>query len=110
LLAWLAGLYMIPYGIANPMATELGAGEAAVGLIMAGPSIGALIGGFVFTRFVAPTTRMRLLGPLAVLTSTPLLLWLFPMPLWLMVTVLALSGTFGAYQIVANAAFVLCAP
>ena len=110
LLAWLAGLYMIPYGIANPMATELGAGEAAVGLIMAGPSIGALVGGIVLTRFIAPPTRMRLLGPLAVLTSVPLLLWLFPIPLWLMVTVLALSGTFGAYQIVANAAFVLCAP
>ena len=110
LLAWLAGLYMIPYGIANPMADELGAGDAAVGLIMSGSSIGTLIGGFTLTRFVGPPTRMRLLGPLAVLTSAPLLLWMFPMPLWLMVTLLALSGAFGAYQIVANAAFVLCAP
>jgi len=110
LLAWLAGLYMIPYGLANPMAAEIGAGAAAAGFIMAGSSIGAFLGGFVLTRLVPPPTRMRLLGPLAVLTSVPLLLWLFEPPLWLMVTALALCGVAGSYQFVANAAFVLCVP
>lgn len=110
LMAWVAGLYMIPYGIANPMADELGAGPGAAGLIMAGPSIGTLIGGFLLTRFVPPPTRMRWMGPLTVLASVPLLLWLLPLPLWLMVTALALSGAAASYQIVANAAFVLCTP
>ncbi|WP_028646762.1 MFS transporter [Nocardiopsis sp. CNT312] len=110
LLAWLAGLYSIPYGLANPIADEAGAGPAAAGLIMAGSPVGALIGGFVLTRLVPPPTRIRLLGPLAVLTSVPLLLWLADPSLWLMVTALALVGMAGSYQFVANAAFVLCVP
>ncbi|OLT29310.1 MFS transporter [Nocardiopsis sp. CNR-923] len=110
LLGWLAGLYSIPYGLAKPITTEIGAGDAATGFIMAGSSVGALIGGLVLTRLVPPPTRMRLLGPLAVLTSIPLLLWLFHPPLWLMVTALALVGVAGSYQFVANAAFVLCVP
>lgn len=110
LLAWLAGLYAIPYGLANPMADEIGAGAAAAGFIMAGSSVGAFVGGLVLTRLIPPPTRMRLLGPLAVLTSVPLLLWLANPPLWLMVTALALCGVAGSYQFVANAAFVLCVP
>ncbi|WP_150241374.1 MFS transporter [Nocardiopsis quinghaiensis] len=110
LLAWLAGLYGIPYGLANPMAEEIGAGPAAAGFIMAGASVGAFAGGLVLTRIIPPPTRMRLLGPLAVLTCVPLLLWLASPPLWLMVTALALCGVAGSYQFVANAAFVLCVP
>ncbi|WDZ90541.1 MFS transporter [Nocardiopsis sp. HUAS JQ3] len=110
LLAWLAGLYGIPYGLANPMAEEIGAGAAAAGFIMAGSAIGGFVGGFVLTRFVPPPVRMRLLGPLAVLASAPLLLWLTEPPLWLMVSALALCGVAGSYQFVANAAFVLCVP
>ncbi|QVJ01369.1 MFS transporter [Nocardiopsis eucommiae] len=110
MLAWLAGLYSIPYGLANPMATEAGAGPAAAGFIMAGQSIGALVGGFVLTRLIPPPTRTRLLGPLAILTCVPLLLWVFPMPLWMMITALTLCGAAGSYQFVANAAFVLCVP
>ncbi|WP_160050136.1 MFS transporter [Nocardiopsis sp. FR4] len=110
LLAWLAGLYGIPYGLANPMAAEIGAGAAAAGFIMAGSSVGAFVGGLVLTRIIPPPTRMRLLGPLAVLTCLPLLLWLVGPPLWLMVAALALCGVAGSYQFVANAAFVLCVP
>ena len=110
LLAWLAGLYGIPYGLATPMADEAGAGPTATGFIMAGASIGALFGGLVLTRLIPPPTRMRLLGPLAALTSVPLLLWFFQAPLWVMVVALALCGAAGSYQFVANAAFVLCVP
>ncbi|WP_026119335.1 MFS transporter [Nocardiopsis ganjiahuensis] len=110
LLAWLAGLYSVPYGLANPMAAEAGAGPAAAGFIMAGQSIGALVGGFVLTRLIPPPTRVRLLGPLAILTCVPLLLWVLQMPLWMMIGALALCGAAGSYQFVANAAFVLCVP
>ncbi|WP_285729360.1 MFS transporter [Nocardiopsis sp. ATB16-24] len=110
LMAWLAGLYGIPFGLANPMAAEVGAGPTATGFLMAGPSMGAFLGGLVLTRVIAPPTRMRLLGPLAVLSSVPLLVWLADPPLWLMVTSLALCGVAASYQFVANAAFVLCVP
>ena len=110
LLAWLAGLYSVPYGLANPMADEAGAGPAAAGFIMAGQSIGALVGGFVLTRLIPPPTRIRMLGPLAILTCVPLLLWVFQMPLWTMIVALTLCGAAGSYQFVANAAFVLCVP
>ncbi|RNL84312.1 MFS transporter [Halostreptopolyspora alba] len=110
LFAWLAGFYMIPYGLANPLADDMGAGPSTAGLIMAGPSMGAVIGGLVLTRLISPDTRMRLVGPLAVVASAPLLLWTVHPPLWLMVTLLALSGAASSYQFVANAAFVLCAP
>ncbi|WP_042282378.1 MFS transporter [Nocardiopsis alba] len=110
LMAWLAGLYGIPYGLATPMAAEAGGGPTAAGFIMAGAAIGALFGGLILTRLVPPTTRIGLLGPLAALTSVPLLLWVFQMPLWAMVLALAVCGAAGSYQFVANAAFVLCVP
>ncbi|QBI56416.1 MFS transporter [Streptomonospora litoralis] len=110
LFAWLAGLYMMPYGLANPLADAAGGGATAAGLIMAGPSMGAVVGGFVLTRLINPVTRMHLLGPLAVAASAPLLVWLADPPLWAMVALLALAGTAASYQFVANAAFVLCVP
>ena len=110
LLAWLAGLYMIPYGLASPLSEQVGGGPTSAGLIMAGPFIGAFFGGFVLTRLIPPPTRIRMLGPLAVLASVPLLLWLFDLPLWVMIVALAVSGACSSYQIVANAAFVLCVP
>jgi len=110
LFAWLAGFYMVPFGLAGPLSDEVGAGAVGTGLIMAGPSMGALVGGFVLTRLIAPGIRIRLIGPLAVGGSVPLLAWLADLPLWAMVALLALSGALSAYQLVANAAFVLCVP
>ncbi|GAA4942934.1 MFS transporter [Streptomonospora halophila] len=110
LFAWLAGLYMMPYGLANPLADEAGGGATAAGFIMAAPSLGAVIGGFVLTRLINPTTRMHLLGPLSVTASAPLLLWLADPPLWAMIGLMVFSGAAASYQIVANAAFVLCVP
>ncbi|MEY9214846.1 MFS transporter [Thermobifida halotolerans] len=110
LLAWLAGCYVIPYGIATPMAAEMGGGAATAGLIMAAPSIGAILGGLPLTRLVSPETRTRLLGPLAVVASLPLVAWVLEPPLWAMVLLLVVSGMAASYQFVANATFVLCAP
>ncbi|WP_461002428.1 MFS transporter [Streptomonospora sediminis] len=110
LFAWLAGLYMVPYGLANPLADQAGGGATAAGLIMAAPSLGAVIGGVVLTRLINPSTRMHMLGPLAIAASAPLLVWLADPPLWTMVTLMVLSGAAASYQFVANAAFVLCVP
>lgn len=110
LIAWLAGFYVIPLGIANPLATATGGGAAAVSVIMASVPAGALIGGFVLTRLIDPRTRIRLIGPLALLSSLPLLAFVFQPPLWVVALLLVASGMFGAHQLVANAAFVLCVP
>ncbi|WP_369406288.1 MFS transporter [Nocardiopsis trehalosi] len=110
LLAWLAGFYMVPYGLANPLADRVDGGPMAAGMIMAGSALGAVIGGFVLTRLINPDTRMRLLGPMAVAASLPLLAWLLEPPLWAMVLLLVFSGMMASYQFVANAAFVLCVP
>ncbi|GAA4899870.1 MFS transporter [Streptomonospora salina] len=108
--AWLAGIYMMPYGLANPLADEAGGGSTAAGFIMAGPSLGAVAGGLVLTRLISPTTRMHMMGPLAVAASAPLLLWMADPPLWAIVALLITSGAAASYQFVANAAFVLCVP
>ncbi|WP_236700420.1 MFS transporter [Allosalinactinospora lopnorensis] len=110
LFAWLASFYMVPYGLANPLVDEVGGGPTAAGMIMAGPSMGAMLGGFVLTRLISPDVRMRLIGPLAVIASVPLLLWLLHPPIWAMVALLVVSGMAASYQFVANAAFVLCVP
>ncbi|GAA3762215.1 MFS transporter [Salinactinospora qingdaonensis] len=110
LFAWLAGFYMVPYGLANPLAAQLDRGAAAAGLIMAGPAMGAVLGGFVLTRLISPAPRMRLIGPLAIAASLPLLGWLAQPPLWVMVALLVVSGACASYQFVANATFVLCVP
>ena len=110
LLAWLAGCYIVPYGVATPMAAEIGGGPATAGMIMASPAIGAIIGGFPLTRLVPPPLRTHLLGLLAILASLPLTVWILKPPLWAMVLLLVVSGMAASYQFVANATFVLCAP
>ncbi len=110
LLAWLAGCYIVPYGVATPMAAEIGGGPATAGLVMAAPAIGAVLGGLPLTRMVPPPVRTRLLGLLAVVASLPLTVWVLEPPLWAMVLLLVVSGMAASYQFVANATFVLCAP
>ena len=46
----LAGFYIVPEALAAPYATAIGAGPAAVGLIMAADPLGSVVGGFVFGR------------------------------------------------------------
>ena len=110
LMAWLAVFYMVPFGLAGPLSSAVGGGSVGASLIMAAPAMGALVGGYTLTRIIGPTLRMHLLGPLAVAGSVPLTLWVLHPPLWAMVALLAVSGALCSYQLVANAAFVLCAP
>lgn len=110
LIAWLAGFYTVPLGLANPLAADINGGAATVSVIMAAAPAGALVGGFVLTRLIGPEVRVRLVGLFALLTSVPLVVFLFEPPLWMIAVLLVASGAFGAHQFVANAAFVLCAP
>ena len=63
LLAWLATFWVVPEALAAPY----GEGKpTAVGLLLAAQPAGSVIGGLWLSRLVRPTTRLELMGPLAV--------------------------------------------
>jgi predicted MFS family arabinose efflux permease len=110
LFGWLAACYVVPEGVAAPLAHAAGGGAAAVGLVLGAVAAGSSVGGIAFTRFAGPALRQRLLGPFAVACGAALMLIVFRPALPLSLLILALSGLFDCYQIAANAAFVSAAP
>lgn len=103
----LAGFYIVPEALAAPYATAIGAGSAAVGLIMAADPLGSVIGGFVFGRLVSAPWALRHLGPLACLAGVPLLACMAEPPLALSLVLLALGGVFATgYQIYSTTTFI----
>jgi Major Facilitator Superfamily len=110
LFGWLAAFYNAPEGVAAPLAGSLGGGAGTVGVILAAQVLGEAAGMLVFGRMVRPAARMRWMGPLAVAACAVLLLVPVAPGLAVVLIVLAASGAFGAYQIAANAAFVMAVP
>jgi predicted MFS family arabinose efflux permease len=110
LLGWLAAFYDAPEGVAAPLSHSLGGGSVTVGLLLAVEVLGSSIGSLVFGRAVAPSRRMRLMGPLAIATSAVLMLFWFSSTILAALLILGTSGLFTCYQLAANAAFVSAAP
>ncbi|MEV5326968.1 MFS transporter [Nonomuraea fastidiosa] len=114
LFAWLCGFYILPEGIAAPYAARLATDElpAAVitGLLMAAMPAGTVVGAFLFSRFVSPARRLRLMGWMAMLSCAPLIITAIKPPLAVVLAAWVLSGIGGAYQLAANAAFVQHVP
>ena len=110
LLGWLAAFYNAPEGVVTPLARNLHGGAAAVGVILAAAALGETVGAIVLSRFVAPPTRLRLMGPLAVGTCAILVLFFWQPGLPGSLLILVASGLCASYQIAANAAFVSAAP
>ncbi|WP_231618576.1 MFS transporter [Nonomuraea sp. SBT364] len=114
LFAWLCGFYVLPEGIAVPYAVELYTGVLPIpvitGLLMAAMPLGTVLGAFLFSRFVSPPGRMRLMGWLAMLSCAPLIVTAMRPPLEVVLAAWVLSGIGGAYQLAANAAFVQRVP
>jgi len=106
----LAAFYNAPEGVAAPLANALGGGAAAVGAILAANSLGQTVGAITFSRFVAPATRLRLMGPLAICACAVLVLFFFEPDLGISLLILVTAGLCAAYQLAANAAFVSAAP
>jgi MFS family permease len=104
-LSCLAGCYAVPTGLAVPYAAQIGAGTAAVGLLLAAMPAGSAVGAVLITRLVPPGWRLRLLGPLAVATCGVLLPTALVPGLGSMVGLLALCGLFSGYGAVAPATF-----
>jgi MFS family permease len=110
LFGWLAAFFDAPEGVVTPLARALGGGAAAVGAILAAPALGQTVGALVFSRFAAPATRLRLMGPLAVATCAVLVLFAWRPGLAVSLLILGASGLFASYQLAANAAFVSATP
>ena len=110
LFGWLAAFYDAPEGVVTPLARDLGGAAVAVGVILAAMALGQTVGAIVFSRFVAPPARLRVMGPLAVAACAVLALFFWQPGLPGSLLILFTSGLGGSYQIAANAAFVSAAP
>jgi MFS family permease len=106
LFGWLAGFYIVPEGLAAPYAHSLHGNTVTVGLLMAAMPFGMVAGAFVLARMATPSTRMRMMGWLAMLSCVPLIGSAADPPLWCVLLLWALAGAGGAYQVAAAAAFV----
>jgi MFS family permease len=101
---------MVPEALAAPVATELGGGPLAVGLLLAANPIGTVVGSVLIGRWVSPERRLRWLLPMAFLTGVPLIVCLWWTDLLAVGVLWGLSGLFSAYNLAANAAFVRAVP
>ncbi|MER5260729.1 MFS transporter [Actinosynnema sp. NPDC002837] len=111
LLAWLVGWYVVPEALAAPYADRLGAGPAAVGVLMAADPLGSVLGAWLFVRHVPPHHRARLVGVLAVGAGIPLVLCAFHPGLVLTFALWSLSGAAStAYLLQAQSGFVRATP
>lgn len=110
LLGWLAAFYNAPEGVAAPLASELGAGTAAVGLILASEALGAALGAVGFSRLVSPAARLRSMRPLAIASCALLVLFALRPGFPLALLILFASGVCDCFQVAASASFLRAAP
>ena len=73
LFGWLAAFYIVPEGLAAPYARTLHGSTLTVGMLMAAIPLGMVIGAFLLGRVAAPSSRIRMMGWLAVLSCAPLI-------------------------------------
>jgi MFS family permease len=110
LFGWLAAFYNVPEGVVTPLARDLHGGTAAVGVILAALALGQTTGAIVLSRFLAPATQQRVMGPLAIAACGILALFILQPGLPGSLLILFASGLAAGYQVAANAAFVSAAP
>jgi predicted MFS family arabinose efflux permease len=109
-LGWLCVFYVVPEGLAVPYAAAVGGGSTSAGLLLAAIPCGAACGAIAFSRLLLPARRLVLMGPLAVVTCAPLVVFAARPGLVLAIVLFAASGAASAYQLAANAAFVAAVP
>jgi MFS family permease len=96
----LAAFYILPEGLASPLAAEFGRGSVAVGLVMAADPVGSVVGAFCFARWVPGRLKPRVVGPFAACSGLALVVPLVHAGLGAALAGFALSGAFSAaYQI-----------
>jgi MFS family permease len=109
LFACVSGFYIVGEALAVPYASALNSGAVAVGFMFAGYAAGAAVGMLALARLAKPL-RLRLLSPLAIGTSVPLVLCFADPGLVFVVVLFVVSGVGSAYQVIASTTFVLAVP
>lgn len=110
-LAMVGSMYVIvPEAIAPAYAARLGGGAVTVGLIMASVASGSLIGALVMGRWVPAALRQRVLYPVAIAGTLPLLATLLDPGLLTCLGLFTAAGACTAFQVPANAAFAAAVP
>jgi len=109
-LAWLAGLFVVPEGLAAPYAAELGGGAPTVGLLLAAGPTGVLLGSVLFVRLLPERARTTLIGPLAMAAGVPLLFCALRPDLPVTMLLWGVSGVCSAYQVQIIVEYVTAVP
>ncbi|WP_434533225.1 MFS transporter [Amycolatopsis carbonis] len=107
-IACCSGFYVVPEGLAVPIASQLGGTGVLAWLLIANP-VGSLLGAVLLSR-VPRVRQARLLGPLAVATSLVLLPTGWTPGLVVMVVLWTLSGMFSAHDLITQVQYSLAAP
>ncbi len=111
LLAWAGATFaIVPEGLAVTYARRLGYGPLATGILTAASPAGLVVGAVLIGRVLGPRTRIRLMLPLAAGAFVPLIATVVHPPVWGASLLWGLSGVGLAYQIPANATFMLAVP
>ncbi len=105
-----AAYAVVPEAIAPAYARSLGYGAPAVGLVMAAVAGGTVLGNLVLGRFAGPALRRRLMWPMALAGTLPLLAFAAAPGLGMSLLLLALTGTASAFQVAASTAFAAAVP
>lgn len=101
---------IVPEGAAAAWSHEVGGGAVLQGLIMASAPVAAILATIIFTRFMRPTLRQKLIKPLVLLAPLSLLPALFQPPGWLVVGIAVVCNLTVASQSPLNAIFVQAVP
>ncbi|WUL66610.1 MFS transporter [Amycolatopsis sp. NBC_00345] len=107
-IACCCGFYVIPEGLAVPISAQLG-GTGVLGWLLVANPVGTVLGALLISRL--PRARqLRLLGPLAVLTSLLLLPTGWAPGLVPIVVLWTLSGMCSAHDLITQVQYSLSAP
>jgi MFS family permease len=110
-LAWVTAMFgVVPEAVAAAYSDSVGGGSAGTGLLLAAPSLGAVVGMLLVGRFLPAPLRVRALRPLAVLWLAPLLVTTLTPPLPVVLAAWTVAGIGAGLQVSANVTFVAHTP
>jgi MFS family permease len=110
MLSWLAGVYVVPEGVAAPYAGKVSQGATGVGLLLASIPFGVAVGTYLFVRWIPAQRRTHWMAPLGLLSGVPLAFCLLTPPLVVSLVLWFLSGLFFCYQVQVVTEFVRAVP
>ncbi|ONI86981.1 hypothetical protein ALI144C_10075 [Actinosynnema sp. ALI-1.44] len=108
-MAALAGLTVVPEGLAIPYASDAGGNPAAAGLLMAADPLGNTLGAAA-VPFLSARLQQRIMAPLIAVTGIPLLFVLLRPPLPVAAVLFLLSGACGAYLLMSKTTLTTLTP